>query len=63
MGDFVLVANISSSGKLEFVDVEPVTVISTFFAAQLEKTQLPVPPKYTQPVQGYPMHMEMRIKP
>ena len=63
VGDFVLVANISSNGKLEFVDVEPVTVISTCFAAQLEKTQLPVPPKYTQSVQDYPMHMEMRIKP
>ena len=62
-GDFVLVGYVARSGAISSVEVMPKTEVSVCFGAQFEQARLPPPPAYGDSPQGFPIVVEMSIRP
>jgi hypothetical protein len=62
LGSFTLVGNVTTTGTLESVAVEPQTKVSLCFAEHFSKFILPNPPATTVG-NGYPVVVEMRVTP
>jgi hypothetical protein len=60
-GDFTLVADVKPNGSLNAVEVRPQTKVSICFAARLKGMTFDAPPSTRSA--GYPIHVEMQLKP
>lgn len=63
LGAFTLVGEVSDSGAIFSVEVQPVTAVSKCFAKQFEKAHLPSPPRLSGTTTGFPITVEMKVVP
>jgi hypothetical protein len=63
LGTFTVVGSVSKRGKLVEVELNPANNVSRCFAAKLQDSPWPMPPRSTSPDSAYPVEITMRVVP
>jgi hypothetical protein len=63
LGEFVLVGYVDRTGMVSSVEVQPKTKVSLCFATQFQHAHLTPPPEYAASAAGFPIAVEMSVRP